>query len=64
MESISARSISSRRGVWLFLLLPHFIKISISNAKSVDLDQTLRSAASDLGLHCLPVSLLWDVRHK
>ena len=24
----------------------------------------LRSAASDLGLHCLPVSLLWDARHK
>ena len=22
------------------------------------------SAASDLGLHCLPMSLLWDTRHK
>ena len=24
----------------------------------------MRSAASDLGLHCLPMSLLWDARHK
>ena len=31
---------------------------------SVDLDQTLRFAASDLGLYCLPLSLLWNVRHK
>ena len=23
-----------------------------------------RSTASDLGLHCLPTSLLWDARHK
>ena len=34
------------------------------NANSVDPDQTLRSAASELGLHCLPVFLLWDARHK
>ena len=27
------------------------------NANSVDLDQTLGSAASDLSLHCLPKSL-------
>ena len=27
-------------------------------ANSGDLDQTLRSAASDLGLHCLPSTLL------
>ena len=30
----------------------------------MDPDQTPRSAASDLGLHCLPVSLLLDARHK
>ena len=24
----------------------------------------LRSAASDQGLHCLPMSPLWDARHK
>ena len=34
------------------------------NANSVDPDQTPRSAASDLGLHCLPMSLLWDARLK
>ena len=28
----------------------------------MDPDQTPRSAASDLGLHCLPMSLLWDAR--
>ena len=27
-------------------------------------DQMALSAASDLGLHCLPVSLLWDARHE
>ena len=34
------------------------------NVNSVDLDQTPHSAASDLGLQCLPMSLLWDARHK
>ena len=33
-------------------------------ANSVDPDQTPRSAASDLGLYCLPVSLLRDTRLK
>ena len=31
------------------------------NANSVDPDQTLCSVASDLGLHCLPMSVLWDI---
>ena len=31
---------------------------------SVDPDQTPRSAESDLSLHCLPLSHLWDARHK
>ena len=39
-----------------FLLLPCFIEIHILNANNVDPDQTPRSAASDLGLHCLPMS--------
>ena len=39
-----------------------FVEISELNAKSVDPDQTPRSVASDLGLHCLPVFLLWDAR--
>ena len=33
-------------------------KFSVRNANSVDLDQTPRCAASDLGLHCVPMSLL------
>ena len=37
--------------------------ISVLNAKSVDPDQTPPSAASDLGLHCLPLSLLWGARY-
>ena len=32
--------------------------MSLVNANSVDPDQTPRSAASDLGLHCLPMSHL------
>ena len=58
------RSISYTRVYGKFLLLSCFIEISKLNANSVDPDQTPRSAASDLGLHCLPVSLLWDARHK
>ena len=58
------RSISNRRDVGLFLVLPCFIEIPVLNANSVDLDQTPRSAASDLGLHCWPVSLLWDAKHN
>ena len=46
------------------LLLPCFIGISEINANRVDPDQTPRSVASDLGLHCLSVSLLWETRHK
>ena len=47
-----------------FLLLPCFIENPVFIANSVDPDQRMRSTASDLGLHCLPVSLLWDARHK
>ena len=47
-----------------FLLLSCFVEISEFNANNVDSDQTPRSAASDLGLHCLPMSLLWDARVK
>ena len=36
----------------------------VINANSVDPDQTPRSAASDLGLHCLPMSRLRDAGHK
>ena len=47
-----------------FVLLPCFTEIPVLYANSVDPDQTPRSAASDLGLHCLPMSLLWDTRLK
>ena len=36
----------------------------VDNANSVDPDQTSHSVASDLGLHCLLMSHLWDARHK
>ena len=41
-----------------FLLLPCFIEIHIHvlNANNADPNQTPRSAAFDLGLHCLPMS--------
>ena len=41
-----------------------FCKISDFNANSVDTDQMPHSKASDLGLHCLPISLSWDARLK
>ena len=34
-----------------------FIEIPVFNAKNVDLDQTPHSAASDLDLHCLSITL-------
>ena len=37
-----------------------FAEISGRNANIVDSDQTPHSVASDLDLHCLSVSLLWD----
>ena len=47
-----------------FLLLQYFIKFHAFDANSVEPDLTPCSAASDLGLHYLPMSLLWDTRHK
>ena len=41
-----------------------FIEIPKFKANSVDPDQTPRCAASDLSLHCLPVSFLCDARHE
>ena len=39
-----------------------FVEIYELNANSVDPDQMSRSAASDLGLHFLSISHLWDAR--
>ena len=56
------RPIFDRKGVWLIFIIQCFIEILVFSANNVDPDQTPRSAASDHGLHCLPVSLLWDAR--
>ena len=37
-------------------------RIDILLANSENPDMTPRSAASDLGLHCLPMSKKWDAR--
>ena len=50
-------SISNRKAVWLVLRFPCFSENPILNANSVDPDQMPHSAASDLGLHCLQLSL-------
>ena len=34
------------------------------NANIVDPNQMPCSVAPDLGLHCLPMSLLWDAKYK
>ena len=52
------------KGVSGKFILPWFTEIPVLNANSVDPDQTPRSVASDLGLHCFPVSILWDARLK
>ena len=39
-----------------------FIEIPVLSASSVDRAQIF--VASDLGLYCLPVSLLWNARNK
>ena len=58
------QSFSNSRVCGSFLLLSCFIAIRVLNANRVDPDQTPRSAASDLGLLCLLMSVLWDARHK
>ena len=50
--------------VLFLLLLLCFIEIPVFNANSVDPDQRTYSVASDLGLHCLPITLLWVSRLK
>ena len=47
-----------------FLVLSLIIEIVVLTANNVDPDRTPRSVASDLGLHCLPMSFLWDASHK
>ena len=61
------RSRSNWKGVWLFLLLllQCLIEIPVLRANSVDPSSNAAfRSATDQGLHCLPISLLWDTRHK
>ena len=51
-------------GVWLVFIMTCFVGISELNANSIDLDQKPHSVMSDLGLHCLPMSLLWGASLK
>ena len=39
------------------------MEILVFDVNCVDPDQTPRSAASDLVLHCFSMSILWDARH-
>ena len=41
-----------------------YLEISVLNTNSVDPDKMTHSAVFDLDLHYLPMSLLWDARHK
>ena len=43
--------------IFFLILLPCFIEIHACSANSVNPAQTPCTAASDLGLHCLPMSL-------
>ena len=60
------KSISIIRDVWLFFcfIAMFYIHSLVLNANSVDPDQMPHYAASDLGLHFLPVSRIWDARLK
>ena len=49
--------------VFVFLIFISFL-IEITVSKQCSPDQTPRFVASDLGLHCLPRSQKWDVRHE
>ena len=48
----------------LLLVLSFIIEILVFNANSVDPDQMLQNAASDLGLHCSPMSFFGDAGYK
>ena len=47
-----------------FLALPFIMEIPVFNANSADPDQMPHSAASDLDLHCLLISLFGNARHR
>ena len=45
-------------GYFILLQVPCFVEMCVFNANGADPDMTPRSAAFDLGLHCLQMSLL------
>ena len=54
-------SISKLRSLYFSLFLIILYSVTYFNTNSVYTDH---SAASDLGLHDFPMSLLWDAKHK
>ena len=58
------RSVSYIRGGCLVIIIIIFVEILELNANRVDPNQMPQNAASDLGPHCLPMSLLWDAKLK
>ena len=58
------RFIFNIKVVCLFFVFSCFVEISALNANSIDPDQMPHSAASDLGLHWLWMSHLWDARQR
>ena len=57
--TVSPNNIGNEDDFGYVLLKPWVIEISVLNANSVDPDQTPRSAAFDLDLHCLLISIFW-----
>ena len=55
LSSLLEPDISNRKDVHLIMIIVTFFRVS----NSVDPDQTPRSDASNLGLHCLPMFLLY-----
>ena len=51
---------SNFRGVWCTFFFFFFWKFLLANSE--DPYQTPRSVATDMGLHCLPMSRKWDAR--
>ena len=47
-----------------YFLSSCFVEISEFNENNVDPDQMMHFLASNLGLHCLLMSFLWDARLK
>ena len=56
------KSISNFRSVWCTFSFLFYFELKFLLANSEHPYQTRHSAASDLGLHCLPMSQKWDVR--